>query len=70
MIYLHGLKPFVRLLPMLVTRLVLSLKKAADSELGVEWRIDHFTIKTEQRSTPLSFELRSIAGSSISSRTG
>jgi len=53
---------------MLVTRLVLSLKKAADPEFGVEWGVDHFTT---QPSAPLSFELvGSIAGSSVSSRTG
>ena len=67
---LPGLRPFPRLLPMLVTRLVLSLKKAADPEVGVEWGVDHFTTKTEHPSASLSFELRSIAGSSVSSRTG
>jgi len=64
------LRPFPRLLPMLVTRLVLSLKKAADPEFGVGWGVDHFTTKTEQPSSLLSFELGSIAGSSVSSRTG
>lgn len=70
MVDLPDLRPFLRLLPMLVTRLVLSLKKAADPEFGAEWGVDHFTTKTEQPSAPLSFELGSIAGSSVSSRTG
>jgi len=38
---LPGLRPFLRLLPMLVTRLVLSLKKAADTEFDIEWGVDH-----------------------------
>jgi len=67
---LPDLRPFFRLLPMLVTRLVLSLKKAADPELGVGWGVDHFTTRTEHLSAPVSFELRSIAESSVSSRIG
>ena len=46
----------------LVMRLVLSLKKA-DPESGVEWRVNHFTMRTEPLSAlhlwSPSFELRS-----------
>jgi len=59
-------------MPVLVTRLVLSLKKAADQEVGVEWQVEHFTTRSEQPPTlrfrSLSFELRSRARSSICSR--
>ena len=32
-----------RFLPMMVSRLVLSLKKSADARSVVEWRVDHFS---------------------------
>lgn len=67
-----SLRSFLRLLPALATRLVLSLKKAADPELGAEWRVDHFTTRIEQTSAPhrrsLSFELRPRARPSVGSR--
>ena len=65
-----ALKSFSRLLPILVTRLALSLKKAADPELDLEWRVDHFTARTEQPSTPPSFELQSMTRPSTASSGG
>jgi len=60
------------LMPILVTRLVLSLKKAADPESGIEWRVDHFTTRTEPLSVPhcrsLVFELGPRARASVGSR--
>lgn len=42
-------------MPVLATRLVLSLKKAADLEPGIEWGVDHFIKRIEPRSV---FELQ------------
>lgn len=60
----------VILLPVLTTRLVLSLKKAADTEPGGEWRVEHFGTRTEPPSPPhlgsLSFELQPRATRSVS----
>ena len=59
-------------MPVLATRLVLSLKKAADPESGIEWGVDHFVKRIEPQSTsrlqPLSFELRPRARPSINQR--
>jgi len=48
-------------MPVLATRLVLSLKKAVDSESDIGWGVDHFIKRTEPQSShlrPLSFELQ------------
>jgi len=45
-------------MPVLTTRLVLSLKKAADPESGLEWGVNHFTTRTEPPST---LHLRSLS---------
>ena len=59
-------------MPVLVTRLVLSLKKAAEQEVSIEWQVEHFATRSDQPPTmrfrPLSFELRSRAMSSVCSR--